>query len=387
MPTLALAPGSTSDYRLLAERRLPRNLFDYIDGGAYDEETLRRNVEDLRGLKLRQRVMRDVSSIDTSIELLGEKWTMPVGLSPIGMGGMMRRRAETQAVRAAQAFGIPFCLSTVAICSLSEVAAAAAKPFWFQLYMLRDRGHVTDMLGRAKNAGCRTLAFTVDLAVTGARYRDPRNGVGVNLPPLKRLRAGFVEYALHPAWSFDVGLLGGPHVFGNLAGFVPGASKPGDFAGWAAAQIDPSVTWKDIAWLRSVWDGNLVVKGVLSAEDAIEAAAVGADAVIVSNHGGRQLDGVSSTIRVLPRVVDAVGARIPVIMDGGVRSGLDVARALASGARAVMMGRPWIWSVAAQGEQGLANLLQTFMKELRVAMALTGTTNIAELTKDILERE
>lgn len=385
MPTLDLIPASTEDYRKLAERRLPRALFDYIDGGAYDEQTLKANSADLRGLKLKQRVMRDVSNVDTTFELFSERWTMPVALGPIGLGGMMARRAELQAVQAADAFGVPFTLSTVAICSLEEVASVAQRPFWFQLYMMRDRGHVTELLDRAKAVGCTTLMFTVDLAVVGARYRDMRNGMGGGIGRWARLRSGPIDYALHPAWALDVGVHGKPHTFGNLARYVPKATTPADFKTWVDAQFDASVTWKDIEWLRSIWPGKLIIKGVLSAEDAVAAVDVGADAVVVSNHGGRQLDGVSSTIAMLPRVVDAIGTRAPVLMDSGIRSGLDVLRALASGAKAALVGRPWIWAVAAKGEPGLAALLYTFQGEMRVGMALTGTASLSEVNGDVLD--
>jgi L-lactate dehydrogenase (cytochrome) len=311
---------------------------------------------------------------------------MPVTLGPIGLGGMMARRAELQAVRAADAFGVPFCLSTVAICSLEDVAKVAKRPFWFQLYMMRDRGHVTELLDRAKAVGCKTLIFTVDLAVVGARYRDVRNGMAGGTGWWGGLRTGLIDYALHPKWAYDVGLRGRPHTFGNLVRYVPKATVPGEFKAWVDAQFDASVTWKDIAWLRSVWPGNLIIKGVLSAEDAVSAADVGADAVVVSNHGGRQLDGVSSTIAMLPRVVDAVGARVPVLMDSGIRSGLDVLRAMASGAKATIIGRPWIWSVAARGEAGLLSLLHTFRGEMRVGMALTGAASLAEVNADVLDK-
>ncbi len=386
MRTLDLIPASTEDYRKLAEKRLPRALFDYVDGGAYNEETLKANSADLRALKLKQRVMRDVSNVDTKFELFGESWTMPLALGPIGLGGMMARRAELQAVQAAEAFGIPFTLSTVAICSLEEVAGVAKRPFWFQLYMMRDRGHVTELLDRAKAVGCKTLMFTVDLAVMGARYRDVRNGMGGGIGRWGRLRAGPIDYALHPAWARDVGVRGKPHTFGNLARYVPKATTPADFKTWVDAQFDASVTWKDIAWLRSIWPGKLIIKGVLSAEDALAAVEVGADAVVVSNHGGRQLDGVSSTIHMLPRVVASVGSRVPVLMDSGIRSGLDVLRALASGASATLVGRPWIWAVAARGETGLASLLYTFHGELRVGMALTGAPSLHDVNGDVLDR-
>lgn len=384
MPTMRLAPASASDYRRLAEARLPRMLFDYIDGGAYGEATLAANVADLAAIRLRQRVMRDVSTIDTRIKLFGEEWSAPFALAPIGMGGLMARRAEAHAVRAAEAAGVPFCLSTVAVCSLEETAKAASKPFWFQLYMMKDRGCVKELLARAKAAGCRTLLFTVDLAVVGARYRDVRNGMGGGLTPLARLRAGF-DYVAHLPWTYDVGVKGKPLIFGNLADYVPRASRPGDFKKWVDSQFDASVTWKDIEWLRASWDGDLVIKGVLDPEDAKTAASAGADAVVVSNHGGRQLDGVSSSIRMTPRIVDAVGDRLAVLMDGGVRSGLDVVKALASGARAVLIGRPWIWAMAGRGEPGLAALLRTFKAEMNVAMALTGTPRIADISADTLD--
>ncbi len=386
MPPLNLAPATPEDYRRLAERRLPQTLFDYIDGGSGDEATLRANVQDFARLELKQRVMRDVSNLDTRIELLGEQWSMPLALAPIGMAGMMARRAEVQAVRAADALGIPFCLSTVAICSLEEVAKAAKRPFWFQLYMLRDRGAVGDLLQRAKAVGVKTLVFTVDLAVLGARHRDVRNGMGAGVGALARLRAGLIDYLLHPGWLRDVAIGGRPHVFGNLANYVPTAASPADFREWVDAQFDPSATWKDMEQLRRDWDGRLVIKGVLSPEDALAAVGAGADAVIVSNHGGRQLDGASSSINMLPRVADALKGRASVLMDGGVRGGHDIARALACGANAVLMGRPWIWTVAARGGDGLVSLLKAMRADLRTAMALAGVTSAAEINAELVER-
>ena len=386
MPSLRLAPASTSDFRDLAERRLPRQLFDYVDGGAYGENTLRANVDDLQRLRLRQRVMRDVSMLDTSVKLFGTRMAMPLVLAPIGRGGMMARRAEVQAKRAADAAGVPFCLSTVAVCPIGEVAAVSRAPFWFQLYMLRDRGAVKEMLERAATAGVRTLAFTVDLAILGTRWRDIRNGFGAEAGSWARLRSGPLSYLLHPDWAYDVGVKGKPHVFGNLVAYVPGGKSPADFTQWITGQVDASVTWKDIEWLRSVWKGDLVIKGVLTAEDATEAVNAGADGVIVSNHGGRQLDGVSSSIAALPPIAEAVGDRAAVLMDGGVRSGLDVVKAVASGAKAVLIGRPWVYAVAARGENGVAALLKNFQSEMRVAMSLTGARNVAEITYDILDR-
>jgi len=387
MGTLRLAPASTEDYRRLAERRLPRFLFDYIDGGAYDEVTLAANTADLRALELRQRVMRDVSRIDTEVEVLGERWAMPLAISPVGLAGMMRRRAEAQAVRVTDELGIPFCLSTVGICPVEEVAAAAERPFWFQLYMMRDRGHVKDLVGRAAAAGCRTLVLTVDLAVVGARYRDVRNGLSGGLGPWGRLRGRWAEILTHPRWVWDVGIRGRPHLFGNIAEYVPDASTPEDFRGWVDSQFDPSVTWRDIEWLRGMWDGPIVVKGVLTPEDAVAAADAGAQGVIVSNHGGRQLDGVPSAIRALPGIVDAAGDRLEVLIDSGIRNGQDVVRALALGARAAMIGRAWVWAMAARGGPGLSALLRTFQSELRTTMQLTGCTSIEEIGPHVLERK
>lgn len=387
MATLNLAPATYADYRRLAEKRLPRRLFDYVDGGAGDEVTMADNEGALGRLRLRQRVMRDVSGIDTSTQLLDESWSMPLALAPVGLAGMMARRAEVQAQHAAAAAGIPFCASTVGICSVEEIAAASERPFWFQLYMLRDRGAVTEILQRARDAGVSTLVFTVDLAVVGARHRDTRNGMNGGSGVLGELRAGLLDYLAHPAWLLDVGVRGKPHLFGNLAEYVPSAHTPADFKDWVDSQFDPSVTWKDIERLRAHWDGRLLIKGVLDPEDALAAARAGADAVIVSNHGGRQLDGVSPTATMLPRVVDALGDAVPVLMDGGVRNGQDVARVLALGARAAMIGRPWVFALAARAEEGLTAMLESYRSDLQVAMALTGSRSLDRLTAEILDRE
>lgn len=384
MPTLNLAPATSEDYRRLAEKRLPRFFFDYVDGGAYQERTMAANVADFEALQFNQRVMRDVSRRDTSTDVLGRKWSLPVALAPVGLAGMMARRAETQAKRAADAVGVPYCLSTVGICSLEEVATVSATPFWFQLYMLKDRGVVQGLLRRAKAVGVTTLVFTVDLAVLGARYRDVRNGTAPNVGLLGRLRAGLLSYLMHPGWLSDVALGGRPHTFGNLTEYVPRATSPADFKTFIGSQLDASVTWKDIEWLRSIWDGELVIKGVLSTDDAVAAVRSGADGVIVSNHGGRQLDGVSSSIAMLPRVVDAVGANAAVLVDGGVRDGQSVVRALALGAQGVLIGRPWVYAVAAQGAAGIEQLLRTFKSEMEVSMALTGATSVAEIDADTL---
>ena len=385
MPTLELAPASADDYRRRAERRLPHALFGYLDGGAVSESTLADNVNDFARLRLRQRVMRDVSALDPSMTLFGEKLSMPLALAPIGMGGMMRRRAEVQAVRAAEALGVPFCLSTVAICSLEEVAETATRPFWFQLYMLKDRGPVSELLQRAKAVGVRTLVFTVDLAVVGARYRDIRNGLSGG-GAYGRLRAGIADYLLHPQWLLDVGVGGRPHAFGNLSDYVPEATTPADFRQWVEAQFDASVTWRDIEWLRREWGGALVIKGVLTPGDAAAAIDAGADGVVVSNHGGRQLDGVASGIAALPAIADALKGRAKILVDGGVRSGQDLLRAVASGADAALIGRPWIFAMAAEGEPGLKRYLALMKHDLGVAMALTGVTRIGDIGPDLLDR-
>ncbi len=375
---LGLAPGSISDYRELARRRLPRQLFDYIDGGAYDEATMRANVDDLASISLRQRVMRDVSQLDLSVSVLGQQLAMPVVLAPVGLGGMFAQRAEVQAAQAAEAAGVPFCESTVSICSIEEVAAGTNAPFWYQLYVMRDRSYAEELMGRAKAAGCPVLVLTVDLPVVGARYRDDRNGMVGEMPLGKKLRQA-VDFASHPQWVRDVALGGKPHTFGNLEKAVPGGRNPRGFKEWVDSQFDPSVTWDDLAWVRQHWDGPLVLKGVLDPEDARRAVDAGVEGIVVSNHGGRQLDATPSTIRALPEVVAAVDDRIDVLFDGGVRSGLDVVKALALGADACMIGRAWAYAVAGRGREGVAHILDIIKADLEVALALTGVPNARDL--------
>tara|TARA_R100000935_G_scaffold58818_1_gene98232 strand:+ start:6681 stop:7850 length:1170 start_codon:yes stop_codon:yes gene_type:complete len=382
--SLNLLPASFEDFRERAERRLPRFLFDYIDGGATAEVTLRRNVTDWESIKLNQKVLCDASQLDCGTELFGEKLAMPVVLAPIGMGGMSARRGEVQAKRAADAAGIPFCLSTVGICPMDEVAKVSDKPFWFQLYMLKDRGIVKEIMETAWEQGVRTLAFTIDLAVLGTRYRDIRNGLAGGLNMWGKLRAGPVDYMLHPGWAMDVGLKGGPHGFGNLAPYVQHSSNPRDYAAWTAEQFDNSVTWNDIEWLRQTWRGNLVLKGILNVEDARQAVAVGSDGIIVSNHGGRQLDGVASTAEMLPAIADAVGSETTILVDGGIRSGQDIVRALALGARAVLIGRPWALALAAAGEAGLSRMLELMKQDMRTALGLTGVQTAHAVTRNTL---
>jgi L-lactate dehydrogenase (cytochrome) len=382
--SLNLLPASYADFRRLAERRLPRFLFDYIDGGSGAEVTLRRNTADWEAVQLTQKVLNDASRMDCSVELFGERLAMPLVLAPVGMGGFSARRGEVQAKRAADKAGIAFCLSTVGICPMEEVARVSDRPFWFQLYMLKDRGIVQEILDRARAQGVTTLAFTIDLAVLGTRYRDIRNGMAGGLGPWGQLRSGWLDYAIHPRWSWDVGLRGGPHGFGNLAGYVRQSNNPRDYLHWTGTQFDPSVTWKDIEWLRKVWPGNLVLKGVLDVADAKQAVAVGADGMIVSNHGGRQLDGVSSTAAMLPRIADAVGSETTLLVDGGVRSGQDLVRALALGAKAALIGRPWVLALAAGGEAALTRYLTLMKQDMRTALGLTGAIDAKHVGRGVL---
>jgi L-lactate dehydrogenase (cytochrome) len=373
-----LAPATVVDYRELARRRLPRQLFDYLDGGAYEETTMRANVADLERLLLRQVVMRDVSTRDPSVEVLGQQLALPVILAPVGLCGMFARRAEVQGARAAADEGVPFVESTVSICSIEEVARAVPKPPWFQLYVMRDRGFTEELMARARAVGSPVLVLTVDVAVVGARHRDTRNALVGEPPLLAKVRRG-LDLVSHPGWIRDVALAGGPLIFGNLERAVPGARTPAAFRDWVDASFDPSVTWDDIAWVREKWDGRLVVKGVLDPEDARHAVDAGVDGIVVSNHGGRQLDAVPSTTRALPDVVDAVADRAEVLVDGGIRTGLDVVKMVAMGARAVLIGRAWAWAVAARGERGVRHILEVIRSDIDVALALTGHTSISDV--------
>lgn len=383
---LGLAPGSVSDWREYARRRLPRQFFDYIDGGAGEELTMRANSAALAEIEVRQRVMRDVSGRTTAARVLGEELALPLVLAPVGLAGAYRRRGEAQAARAAAAFGVPFCESTVSICGLEEVAKASSRPLWFQLYVMRDRACAADLMARAAAVGARVLVLTVDLPVVGARYRDWRNGLEGSLSLGGRL-GKLLDFATHPAWALDVGLRGKPLTFGNLEKAVPGASDPTAFKSWVDAQFDPSVTWDDLAWVRDNWKGRLVLKGILDPEDAREAARRGVDGIVVSNHGGRQLDSAPAAARALPAVAEALAA-LPhapeILVDGGVRSGVDILKYLALGAKAVLVGRPWAWALAARGEAGVAAILRTYKAELEVAMGLAGVRSVGEIGKDNL---
>ena len=377
-------PASARDYRRLAQARLPRFLFDYIDGGASQEQTLRANADAWMRVGLRQRVLVDVAGVDTATTLAGQACAMPLALAPLGLAGMMARRGEVQAARAAEAAGVPFTVSTVGICPLAEIGPAVAQAPWFQLYMLRDRGIVQALLQQAWEAGCRVLVFTVDLPVAGMRHRDTRNGLGAGGLRARLLKAG--DLLGHPRWLWDVGVRGKPHLFGNLGALLPGVRDLDGFKAWVDTQFDPSVTWADIDWLRAQWPGTLLLKGILDEDDARAAVRAGAQGLVVSNHGGRQLDGVAATAVKLPAIAQAVAGQAQLLVDGGIRSGEDVLRALALGAQGVLIGRPWIWALAAGGEVALAGLLARWREELRLAMSLAGVRRVADIDARVLDR-
>ncbi len=375
--------ASVADFRELARRRLPRMLFEYIDGGSYGEVTLQRNIRDFEELSLRQLVMRDMSDLSFSTQLLGQHLEMPLLLAPVGMAGMYARRGEVQAASAAHGAGIPFCLSTVGICSVEEVARGATPP-WFQLYILKDRGYMRELLRRARAAGSPVLVLTVDLPIPGARYRDVRSGFrGLTgmAAWLNQARDGLT----HPHWLWDVWLQGRPHTLGNVSGALGPGGSVGDFLTWIAKNFDRSITWQDFDWIRAEWDGPIVIKGVLDCADAREALRIGAQGIVVSNHGGRQLDGVRSSISALPPIVDAVGADLEILIDSGVRSGLDILKALALGAKACLIGRPWAYALGAGGEAGVAKMLATLRAELEVAMVLTGCNSVRSAGRELLD--
>lgn len=376
--------ASVYDYRRLAKRRVPHFLFEYLDGGSYAEVTRDRNRADLESLALRQRVLRDVSDIDTSTQLFGHAYQMPVGLAPVGLAGMYARRGELQAVKAAEAAGVPFALSTVGVCPIGEVATVATQPFWFQLYMIRDRGFMRDMLALAREARCSALVFTVDMPVPGSRYRDYRSGLAGESWLSGNVRRIF-QAMLRPRWAWDVGVCGRPHQLGNVAPVLGKNSGLEDFMAWMQKNFDPSVSWQDLEFVRDNWDGPIVIKGILDPDDAREAAAAEVDGVIVSNHGGRQLDGVVSSAAALPGIKDAVGDRLLIFADGGVYSGLDVVRMLALGANAVLIGRAWVYALAARGQAGVEHVLELIHKEMLVAMALTGCRRIADIGSHVVE--
>jgi L-lactate dehydrogenase (cytochrome) len=368
------------DLRRTARRRVPRQFFEYADGGSYAEETLHANRADLERIRLRQRILVDVAGRSTRTTILGEAAALPLALAPIGLCGMQHGDGEILACRAAQEVGIPFCLSTMSICSIEDVAAAVAKPFWFQLYVMKDRGFVRGLIERAAAAKCSALVLTVDLQVIGQRHCDLRNGMTV--PPQVRLK-NLIDIATKPAWALSV-LRGKRKTFGNIAGHYPGMNNITVLSKWISEQFDPTLSWKDVEWIASLWPGKLILKGILDVEDARIAAKTGAAALVVSNHGGRQLDGAPSSISMLSPIVEAVGSEIEVMFDGGIRSGQDLARALALGARSAMSGRAYIYGLGAGGEAGVARAIEIIRNELDISMALTGVTSIAEIDRRVI---
>ncbi|MBI5132898.1 MAG: alpha-hydroxy-acid oxidizing protein [Rhodopseudomonas palustris] len=369
------------DLRQIHKRRVPKMFFDYVDHGSYAEETLRANVDDLKRIKFRQRILVDISKRDLSTTIIGEKAAMPLILAPVGSTGMQYGDGEIHACRAAQAAGIPYTLSTMSICSIEDVAANVDKPFWFQLYVMRDRGFVKALIERAIAAKCSALVLTVDLQVIGQRHQDIKNGMTV--PPEIFRPKNLFDIATKPRWV--KGILGAKQRnFGNIAGHLPGSKDLESVSAWVASQFDPALNWKDIDWIRSIWPGKLIIKGILDVEDAREAVKVGAEALVVSNHGGRQLDGAPSSIEVLPEIVHTVGSHIEVMFDGGIRSGQDVMRALALGARSCMIGRAYIYGLGAYGGPGVAKAIDIIGKELSTTMGLCGVNAINQIDEKVL---
>ena len=368
------------DLRLLHKRRVPKAFFDYADRGSYTEDTLRANIEDLQQIKFRQRILVDVSKRDLSTTILGEKAAMPLVLAPVGLLGMQHGDGEIHACRAAQAAGIPFTQSTMSICSIEDIAAAVDKPFWFQLYVMKDRGFIKALIERAIAAKCSALVLTVDLQVIGQRHQDIKNGMSV--PPEWSLSKLF-DFATKPAWVAGI-LRGKRRSFGNIVGHVKGTEDLTKLSEWTASQFDTTLNWKDIDWIRSIWPGKLILKGILDVEDAELAAKTGAQAIVVSNHGGRQLDGAPSSIEVLPEIVDAVGSQMEIMFDGGIRTGMDVVRALALGAKSCMIGRAYCYGLGAGGQAGVAKAIDILAKEMLTTMGLCGVNTVAEINDDVL---
>lgn len=374
--------SAPSDYREAARRRLPRFLFDYIDGGAVAENTMNANAAELASVALRQRVLCGAGEPTLATTILGAPWAMPVALGPVGATGMYARRGEVQAARAASRAGIPYTLSTVSVCSIEEVASHASGALWSQLYVLKDRGYMRNALERAWAAGMKTLVFTVDMPIPGSRYRDNRSGMS---GPHATLRQ-YLQACTHPRWAINVGLAGRPLSFGNIEAYTGHKMTMDDYMGFISNNFDPSIAWHDLEWIRDSWQGKLIIKGILDADDARNAVRLGADGIVVSNHGGRQLDGAIPTARALPRVVDAVGDDLTVLADSGVRSGVDVIRLLALGAKGVLLGRAYIYALAAAGEAGVAHLLRLFAEDMKVTMTLTGATSPSAISLDCLDR-
>ena len=374
--------SSATDFREAARRKLPPFLFHYLDGGAGAEQTLRANVDDLQQVKLRQRVLQGSEQLDLSTEWFGQRHQLPMALAPVGLTGMYARRGEVQAARAATNRGIPFIQSTVSVCPLAEVAQAIDKPIWFQLYVLKDRGFMRDVLQRAKALGASTLVFTVDMPVPGARYRDAHSGMSGPYGAQRRM----LQAMRHPRWAWDVGLMGRPHDLGNISAYRGSPTELEDYIGWLGANFDPAIGWKDLQWIRDEWQGPMVIKGILEADDARDALSFGADGIVVSNHGGRQLDGALSTARALPAIAEAVKDKMTIFADGCARTGTDVFRLLALGADGVLLGRAFVYALAVGGQAAVEKLLAILEKDMRTNMVLTGVKSVKDIGPHLLAK-
>ncbi|MEP1445284.1 MAG: FMN-dependent L-lactate dehydrogenase LldD [Paraglaciecola sp.] len=372
--------SAPTDYRKAAKAKLPPFLFHYIDGGSNSERTLQRNTEDLAQIPLRQRVLNNMSNLSLETKVFDEKLSMPIALAPVGLTGMYARRGEVKAAKAAENMGLPYIMSTVSVCPIEEVTPAIKRPMWFQLYVLKDRGFMKNVLERAKAAGITTLVFTVDMPVPGARYRDMHSGMSGPFAAFRRV----FQSMFHPQWAFDVGIFGKPHDLGNISTYHGKPTKLEDYIGWLGKNFDPSICWKDLEWIRLYWEGPIIIKGILDVEDAKDAVNFGADGIVVSNHGGRQLDGVISSAKALPDIADAVKGSLKIFADSGIRSGLDVVRMLALGADCTLLGRSYIYALAAHGQSGVENLLKLYENEMRVAMTLAGANKITDITLNSL---
>lgn len=369
---------SISDYREIASKRLPKQLFDFLEGGAFDEITIRKNSEDFQRIQLKKRVLRDVSNIDTSTELLGQKINFPLVLGPVGFAGVYAKRGEVQAAKAAEKAEIPFSLSTVSICSMEEVARNSSLPFWFQFYMFKDRHYSLDLLQRAQHVGCSTLLLTVDLPIAGARYRYHRSRYTPRL-------VNFLKEMMHFRWWIDVRLNGRPLTIGNLPINAPDMPDLPSMRKWMGSQVSQSLTWSDFEWIRANWKGKILIKGIMDSEDALIGQKVGADGIVVSNHGGRHMDGTSSTIAALPKIRDAISGDMTLLIDGGITSGLDIFKAIALGADACLIGKPWIYGLAVRGEIGVSEIITILRNELKIVMAHFGASTIREINRDLIQ--
>lgn len=374
-------PLTIADLKKLAQRRVPKMFFDYADSGAWTESTYRANESDFSQIKLRQRVLVDMSNRSLETTMIGQKVSMPVALAPTGMTGMQYADGEMLAARAAEEFGVPFTLSTMSICSIEDVASVTTRPFWFQLYVMRDRDFVLDLIRRARAAKCSALVLTADLQILGQRHKDLRNGLSA---PPKFTPKHLWQMAMRPFWCLDM-LQTKRRFFGNIVGHAKNVANVASVSTFAHEQFDPQLSWSDVAWIKEQWGGPLIIKGILDPEDARAAVDTGADAIIVSNHGGRQLDGASSSISMLPKIIDAVGDRIEVHLDGGIRSGQDVLKALALGAKGTYIGRPFLYGLGAMGKEGVTMALGIIRKEMDITMALCGKRDINDVNSSIID--